>query len=94
MSKIEKRVEWLIKHKSAIERSRTAVIPSKRGGSNAATWKGMSGGGWGWWAQALRKAGIRSNIMNYWSGSAPTASTAINAGIANYIYKNAPKELL
>lgn len=92
-TKLQARVDWLKKHKAAIERARTSVTPSKRGGSNARTWGGMSGGGWGFWAKALREAGVKSNVMNYWSGSNPTSSTAINLGIANYISKFAPPSI-
>ena len=63
-------------------------------GYNAATIKGMSSGGWGYWVWAFRQVGIKSGAMNYWSGSAPTPSTAIYKDIADYIYKNAPKGII
>ena len=85
-SKTEKRAEWARQHKAEIETART---PESGSGHNAANRKGMSGGGWGYWVWALSRAGIDAGEMPYWSGSAPTPSTAINKGIADYITANA-----
>ena len=89
-TKTELRAEWLTEYKSEIEKTKT---PEEGSIKNAAYRRGMSGGGWGYWVWALRKAGINSSAQNYWSGSAPTPSTAINQGIADFINKNCPAEI-
>jgi hypothetical protein len=94
MTKTEKRVLWLKEHEKEIYESETEVSNSKRGGHNAKYRDGMSTGGWGYWVWAFEKAGIKIDVMNYWAGPDPTPSTAINRGVADYILKNAPKELL
>lgn len=95
-SKQQQRVAWCAEHRAKIE----AVIPDDlhycgiRGGSNAANIPGWSGGGWGWWYNAMREAGVSVRSLNYWSGQAPTPSTAIPETVAYYIKQHAPKELL
>lgn len=89
-SKTEKRAEWLKAHETAIK---AAKCPEEGSTKNARYRRGMSGGGWGFWVHAFRRAGISCSAQNYWSGSAPTPSTAINKGMADYITANAPKEL-
>lgn len=86
-----KRIEWARANKPSIEAARGEVSSNSK---NAARCKGYSGGGWGLWANALESAGINPNRGSYWSGSAPTPSTAINGGIARYIRENAPQEIL
>jgi len=94
-NKTQRRAEWLIKNRDAIEASRTTVTPNKgvTVGMNARYYQGMSAGGMGWWVRAFDLAGIDCNPMNYWSGSAPTPSIAINLGIARFIWDNAPDDL-
>ena len=93
-TKTERRAEWILTNATGIKLSRSVVtVRARAKGYNARTCLGMSSGGWGWWAVALSRAGIEAGAMRYWSGSAPTPSTAINGGIANYITNNAPADL-
>ena len=97
ITKIDKRVNWILENKEALVKamkSTTCPIGCKSKCGNGATCATSSSGGWGFWVQAFRKAKITCGAMNYWSGSNPTPSTSINRGIANYIWENAPKELL
>ena len=95
LTKTDKRIEWIKFNKTEIEKNKTSYkIPSRHKGHNARGIEGMSAGGWGWWARALISAGVKCGAQNYWSGSSPTPSTAINEGIANYISANAPAGLL
>jgi hypothetical protein len=89
-SKLEQRKQWILTHKAEIESART---PVEKNSKNAARIKGMSAGGYGFWAQAFDAAGVDDNSMPYWSGSAPTPSTAINLGIAKYIQAHAPNSI-
>lgn len=94
ISKTEQRVNWINNHSAQIEKSRTADHSQCRGKChNGATCYNQSGGGYGWWANALSHAGINPESNNYWTGSAPTPSTSINLGIARFINKNAPAEI-
>jgi len=92
-TKTEQRIDWLKERRVEIEAARCEITPSPRGGKNARTTDGMSPGGYGWWAKALKAASIEPNEMSYWAGRNPTPSIAINAGIAWYIKMNAPEEL-
>lgn len=97
ITKRQARVNWILEHTEEIKQSREKYkCPEKCKAScgNGATCFTSSGGGWGFWAQAFRIAKIRAEIMSYWSGSNPTPSTSISKGIAEYIYKNVPKEIL
>jgi len=89
-SKTEKRAEWLKSVAKEYEKSR---IHEEGSPTNAKYRRGMSRGGWGYLAWAIEKAGLRSSKMNYWNGSLPTPSTAINEGYANFIKNNCPREL-
>lgn len=89
-SKLEQRKQWILSHKAEIEAARTTVENNSK---NAYRIKGMSAGGYGYWAQAFRAVGVNANVMPYWSGSAPTPSTAINLGIAKYIQAHAPDSI-
>ena len=93
MNQTDKRVKWLTGHKAAIIAAKSIVGCNPKGGTNARTRPGMSPGGFGYWARALTRAGITTHIMNYWSGSNPTPSTAINGGIGEYIFTHAPEDL-
>jgi hypothetical protein len=86
-----RRAAWLLAHADEYKAARVLEEGSSH---NARYRRGMSDGGWGYWVQAIRQAGLPSSAQNYWSGSAPTPSTAINKGYADYILANAPKELL
>lgn len=86
-TKIAARVAWITANRDAIMAAR---IPTEGSPKNAYYRRGMSGGGWGYWVQALHAADVSCDAMSYWSGSAPTPSTAINAGIADYIRNNCP----
>jgi hypothetical protein len=86
-NKTQSRIEWAKSHKHEIESARVALGNNSK---NAARCSGYSDGGWGLWANALEAAGIKPDRGSYWSGSFPTPSTAINAGIAKYISSNAP----
>ncbi len=88
-SKIAKRAMWIMTRANEISISRT---PEEGSTHNAYFRRGMSGGGWGFWARAFDLAGVDCGAMNYWSGSAPTPSTAINRGIAEYIRTHAASE--
>jgi len=90
ITKIEKRVAFILSHKEALKAAR---CPESGSPTNAARRSGMSGGGWGYWAQAFKRAGVPCSAQNYWSGSLPTPSTAINKGIAEYIGVNAPADI-
>ena len=95
-TKKHKRAEWILANKEGIKKAREKYqCPEKCRSScgNGATCFTSSGGGWGYWVQAFTIAKVRCDAMNYWSGSAPTPSTSINRGIAEYITKNAPNEL-
>jgi len=95
-SKISRRVEWIKENEQKINEIRKANNDhSKCRGEcgNGATCQVQSGGGWGFWVQAFRAAGVNCNPMKYWSGSAPTPSTSINGAIADFIYKNCPAEI-
>ena len=96
ITKTQQRIDWLNENKDQIEKARSEVRRpnNKHKGHNAKGMIGMCGPGFGWWANALDMAGIKCNRMSYWSGSASTPSTAINAGIAHYILSNAPSNLL
>jgi ABC-type Fe3+-hydroxamate transport system substrate-binding protein len=94
MNKTQKRAEWIADYKAEIEQARKPVKLNPNGGHNAYYCKGMSGGGWGWWVRAFRLVGVDCQNMPYWSGKNPTPSTAINEGIAKYILREAPIELL
>ena len=94
INRTDQRAAWATAHKAEIEAARVPVTGCPRGGTNAANMGGMSRGGWGYWARALRQAGIECNVYNYWSGSATTPSTAINRGIADYITAQCPAELM
>lgn len=97
MNKTQKRAKWIKTNAERIEAHRTPDSgETKRNGGyqyNGARRADQSGGGYGWWARALRAAGIRSDAHNYWSGAAPTPSTSINKGIADYIRDNASDEI-
>jgi hypothetical protein len=95
-SKRQRRADWITEHAEAINTSRkTTSDHSQCKGScnNGATCKTQSDGGYGFWVQAFRLAGVECSPRNYWSGSAPTPSTSINKGIADYLHTNAPKDL-
>jgi hypothetical protein len=95
LTKTDKRTDWLFSVRDQAIASRVPIeIPSRHLGYNARGIIGMSGGGWGWWVKPLNRASIKSDALNYWSGHNPTPSTAINAGLADFIRNNAPKELL
>jgi hypothetical protein len=89
-SKTELRAEWIASHAEEIKKAKCAEEGSTK---NAYYRRGMSGGGWGYWVWAFRRAGVDCSAQNYWSGSAPTPSTAINRGIAEFVSKFAPSEI-
>lgn len=93
-AKIERRVEWILANKEEIEKSYVFDHSNCRGNcQNGRTCSTQSSGGWGYWVQAFRRAGVKCFPSNYWSGSAPTPSTSINIGVARYVQANAPREL-
>jgi len=94
-TKTDLRVQWLTEHKKEILSLPTQMCPSgcRSKCGNGATCRLQSGGGWGYWVWALRKAGIPCSAKNYWSGSNPTPSTSIRRQIADYITLNAPIEI-
>lgn len=89
-NKTSARAKWMSENKKAILSAR---LPLDGSFHNARFNRGMSCGGWGWWYRAAQIAGIDVDAMTYWSGSAPTPSTAINLGVAQFIIKNAPSDL-
>lgn len=91
----QKRVEWLKKQKTELEKLPSADHSSCRGNcKNGRTCDDQSSGGWGYWARALAQAGIDAQPKKYWSGSLPTPSTSIRRVIAQYILSNCPEDLL
>lgn len=96
LTKTEMRANWILSNREAIlQASRKYDCPEncRAKCGNGATCAKSSGGGRGFWVWAFKKAGIPCSPMAYWSGSAPTPSTSINKGIAEYINDNAPEEL-
>ena len=97
MSKTQKTIEWLRANANAIEAARLAPSGERdRNGNyqdNGMFRADQSGPGWGRWAKMLKSAGIEPDAHRYWSGSLPTPSTSINAGIADWIRENCPAEL-
>ncbi|NMC34216.1 MAG: hypothetical protein GYA36_17415 [Veillonellaceae bacterium] len=91
--KIVRRAAWILANYFSLLDHTSTV---KRKSRNAARCPGMSGPGWGWWVRAFELANVYALVspMPYWSGSLPTPSTAINAGVASYINRNAPIDLL
>lgn len=91
MNKTQKRAAWLKKNKKIINN----II--KQGNFTTHAKNAYYCVGWtcghGWWLNALRSAGIKCPAKNYWSGSAPTPSTAIPTTVANYINTNCPIDL-
>ena len=93
MTKTEKRTEWLKTKKEEIEAAiRRPREENKKGGTNCFSLKGWSGGGYGYWLWAFSEAGIACPSRNYWSGSAPTPSTAIPFAVSEILWK-APENL-
>ena len=90
MTKRQARANWILANIVAIKAARCAEGNNSK---NAARCVGMSGGGWGYWAQAFKLAGVSCGKQDYWSGSLPTPSTAINKGIADYIRTNATADI-
>ena len=95
ISKTKKRVNWINENISKISQSRTNDHSECKGKClNGATCQNQSAGGYGWWANALEEAGINPERQNFWRGKNPTPSTSINKGIAEYIDKNAPRDII
>ena len=96
-TKISLRASWILANRDAIDAARKATNSHAdcRGYCrNGRTCKTQSGSGWGHWAAAFDRAGVRCDRMAYWSGYAPTPSTSINRGIAKFIRENAPESIL
>ena len=90
------RADWIRDHAVEIKAiiadiydNQAIEFSGPRGGSNAARIKGWSSGGWGWWVKAFRMAHVCCPAIDYWSGWAPTPSTAIPQAVAQYINLNA-----
>ena len=95
-NKTDKRAAWIIEHKDDLIAVKLATSDHKecKGNCrNGRTCKTQSTGGWGYWVRAFSAAGVDCDDMPFWSGSAPTPSTSINRGMADYISTNAPKNL-
>ena len=94
-TKKQARAAWITANAQAIAAARKNDHSKCRGHcNNGAKCYSQSGGGWGYWVQAFNAARINCDARSYWSGSLPTPSTSIDAGIAKYIRDNAPVELL
>ena len=96
VSKTKERVEWILKHQEKlIEAAHKYRCPldCRSTCHNGRTCFTSSDGGWGWWARAFKMVGMDCRAMNYWSGSAPTPSTSINRGMAEYIASHSPDHL-
>ncbi len=91
----QKRVEWIKENLEAINAIAEPSCPDncRSACGNGATCAVQSGGGWGYWVRAIHDASLKANPKNYWSGSAPTPSTSIRRGLANFIDQNAPTEI-
>ena len=87
-TKREIRAEWISKNSTEMEtasKKHTCPAGCRAQCGNGATCATQSDGGWGYWVQAFKMADVDCSPRNYWSGSAPTPSTSINKGIAEYI---------
>ena len=95
-NKTDKRAAWIIEHNDDLIAARLATsdhTDCKGNCLNGRTCKTQSTGGWGYWVWAFVAGGVDCDALPFWSGSAPTPSTSINRGMADYISVNAPKNL-
>jgi hypothetical protein len=93
MSKLRKRMDWILENKKALESSKFTVGNNFK---NPRYDPEMSTGNWNLWARAFRCAGLSEICQDtaYLGSDGRHIKISIDRGVALYINQHAPRDLV